>query len=125
KLNTRLGIGRPGKFDLAALSFGNFPKRERPIIEHVRVPYPMLFIVVSFWQWPELVATVVEPLRGRWWQILAGKFGIDEQIRMSGKTHLNQSPAVLRHNNQLHPGIRNLLRVPALVVHCLHPAGLM
>src|SRR5215831_8273145 len=78
KLDSCLWIGWSGQFNLALLSFGKFAKRERTIVEHVRIPYPMLFVIIALGQEPQLVPAVVEPLgRGRW-QVLAGELGIDE-----------------------------------------------
>ena len=117
KLDPGLGIGRAREFDLAMLPFRKLSKGERPVVQHVRVAHPMLFVVVSLGQEPELVAAVVEPLARSRRQILACKLGIDEQIGMSGETHLHEPPAILWHHDQLHPSIGELLRVPALIVH--------
>ena len=62
KLDSGLGIGRPRKFDFAMLSFQKFSKGKWPIVEHVRITHPMLFVVIPLGQKPELVAAVVEPL---------------------------------------------------------------
>src|SRR5260221_7407589 len=98
-------------------SFRKLSKSEGPIVQHVRIARPMLFVVIPLGQEPELVAAVVEPFaRGRG-QVLAGKLGIDEQIGMSGESHLNESPAILWHHNQLHPTVGELLRMPALIFH--------
>ena len=117
KLDSGLGIGRPREFDFATLSFRKFSKGKRPVVKHVGVAHPMLFVVVSFGQKPELVAAIVEPLARARRQILARKLGIHEEIGMSGETHLHEAPAILRHHDQLHPSIGELLRVPALVIH--------
>ncbi len=66
KLDPGPGIGWAREFDLAALSFRKLSKGERPIVQHVGVAHPMLFVVVAFRQEPEFVAAVIEPLaRGR------------------------------------------------------------
>ena len=41
---------------------------------------------------------------------------------MSGERHLHQSPAILRYDDQLHPAVRELLRVPAFIVNGLEVA---
>ena len=41
---------------------------------------------------------------------------------MPVEAHLHQSPAILWHDDELHPEIGNLLRFPAFVVNILHPA---
>ena len=42
---------------------------------------------------------------------------------MSGEGHLDHSSAVLRQQDELYPLIRDLLRVPTLVIHGLDAAG--
>ena len=49
----------------------------------------MLFVIVAFRQKPELVAAIVEPFSNGRRKVLACKFGIDEEIRMSRKGHLD------------------------------------
>src|ERR1700686_3286331 len=75
----------------------------------------MLFIVVSLGQKPELVAAVIEPLAGTRGEVLAREFRIYEQVNVAGKDHLHQPATVLRHDNQLEPLVRELLRMPALM----------
>ena len=82
----------------------------------------MLFVVVPFGQEPDFVAAVVEPLASARGKVFARELGIDEQVRMSGESHLHQPPAILRHDDQLHPAVRELLRVPAFVVNGLDVA---
>src|SRR5579862_3569246 len=60
-LNTSLGIDGAGQFNLALPSFRKFSKGVRTVIDHIGIAYPVLFIVVSFRQQPDLVAAVVEP----------------------------------------------------------------
>src|SRR5207244_4498364 len=106
--------------DLTALPFRKLSKYERAIVQQVGVAGPMLFIVVSFGQKPELVSAIVEPLAGTRGKILAGKLRIYEQVRVSGKSHLHQPPSILRHDNQLRPPVRELLCVPPLIVDGFH-----
>ena len=122
ELNSGLRIGWTRQFDFAVLSFRNFSKCIWPVIQHVRVSGPMLFIVVAFRQEPQFVAAVIEPLAGTWWKILASQLGIVEQIGVPREGDLHQATAILRHDNQLHPSVRKLLRLPSLVVHGLDPA---
>src|ERR1043165_248046 len=76
----------------------------------------MLFIVSAFGEQPDLVSAIVEPLALGWRKIFAFIFRIDEQIGMPGKRHLYDSSAILWNHDQLHPAIRNLLRMPSFVV---------
>ncbi len=62
KLNSRLGIGWAGELDLTLFPFRKFPKVEWPVVQHVGVSHPMLFVLVPLGQQPQLVASVVEPL---------------------------------------------------------------
>jgi len=78
KLNPGLRVGWAREFDFTLLSFRNLSKIEWPIIQQVGVAHPVLFIVVSFGQQPELVPAVVEPFAVRWREVLAGKLRIDE-----------------------------------------------
>ena len=122
ELNSSLRVGRAGKFDFALLSFRNLSKGKGAVVDDVRPPCPMLFVVISFRQEPQLVAAIVEPFAVTRRQILSRIFRVDEEIRMSGKSYLHQSPAVLRHNRQLHPVIGDLLRLPAPVIRGFNAA---
>ncbi len=122
ELNSGLGIGRARQFNLTALSFRKFPKGERPVIEDIRVADPMLFVVVALGKKPNFVAAIVEPLARTGRQVLTRELGINEQVRMSGEGHLDQTPAVLRQHDELQPAVGKLLRVPTLVIHGLYLA---
>ena len=84
-----LGIGRSNQLYFTLLAIGNLAESERPIVDHIGVPGPMLFVIVAFGQQPELVATVVEPLATRWGQIFACVLGIDEKVWVASETELN------------------------------------
>ena len=60
-LNASLGIDGAGQFNFALPPFRKFSKGVRTVIDHIGIAYPVLFIVVSFRQQPDLVAAVVEP----------------------------------------------------------------
>ena len=125
ELNSGLRVGWPREFDLADLPFRNLPERERTVVQDVRISRPVLLVLIAFGQEPEFVATVVEPLaRGRR-KILPRELRIDEEVGMSGEGDLDQAPAVLWHDDQLHPAVRDLLRVPALVVDGLHATSVV
>src|SRR5215470_2727019 len=124
-LHSGLRILRSRHLDLAVPSFCNLSEGEGPVINGVRVPHPVLLVVIALGQQPDFVSAVVEPLIGHGRKVLAGKFWIDEEVRMSRKRNLYETPAVLWHQNQLHPPIGNLLRLPTLVADRLHAALVM
>src|ERR1700693_5981795 len=101
ELNASLRVRRPRQFDLTTLPFRKLSKGERPVVQQVRVARPMLFIVVSLGQKPELVAAVIEPLAGIRRKVLASELRIYEQGSVSGKAHLHQPSAILRNDDQL------------------------
>src|SRR5579859_7012689 len=123
KLNSCLGIGGARQLDLTVLTFRKLSKGEWPIIQHVRVAWPMLFVVISLGQEPELVPAVVEPLIRIGRQVLARELGIHKQISVSAESHLDQTSAILRNHDELHPAVRDLLCVPALIVRRLNAAS--
>src|ERR1017187_9228717 len=41
---------------------------------------------------------------------------------MPVKAPLHQTPAILRHDDELHPSVGNLLRLPSLIVKTFYPA---
>jgi hypothetical protein len=65
----------------------------------------MLFVSVPFWEEPELVAAVVEPLAPTWRQVFAFILWIDKKIGVPGENDLYQSSAILRQDNQFDPVI--------------------
>jgi hypothetical protein len=100
-LNPGLRIGGTGQFDLARLPFRNLSKGVGSVVDQIGIAHPMLFIVVSLGQEPELVASVVEPPGWVGGQVFSFVLGIHEEVRMPGKNHLHQSSAILRYDFQL------------------------
>jgi hypothetical protein len=94
------------------LPLSEFFEGVRSIVEQVRVSHPMLLVLIAFRQEPQFIATVVEPLgRGRR-LILSTELGIYEKIVVSGKGHLHEPAAILRHDDEAEPLVGDLLGGP-------------
>src|SRR5262252_7182156 len=119
-LHSGLGILRARHLDLTGLPFRNLSEGEGPVIDDVGVPHPVLLVIIAFGKQPDFVTTIVEPLIARGRKVFAGKFRIIEEVRVARERNLYQPSAVLRYEHQLHPFVRDLLRVPALVFDWLH-----
>src|SRR5579864_6162314 len=115
KLYAGLRIRWAGQFDLTTLTLRELAKAKRSVIEQVRIPKPMLFIVAALGQKPEFVSAIIEPFVRARRKVFAGKLRIHEKIRVSVKGYLHQPSAVLRNDDQLNPPVRELLRVPAFI----------
>src|SRR5580700_3342407 len=87
-LNPGLGIGGAGQFDLAFVPFRNLSKAVRAVVEQIGIAHPMLFIVISLGQEPELVASIVKPMRWIGRQVFSFILWIDEEVRMAGENDL-------------------------------------
>ena len=83
----------------------------------------MLFVVIPFRNYPELAASLVKPFVVRGRNIFSRICRTYQQERMVIKNHLHETSAILRYKNQLHPGIGNLLHLPAFVIYGLDFAG--
>src|SRR5689334_8570027 len=112
-----MGIRGSGELYPASRPIRKLSKGKFPVIQQVGVAPPMLFVVVSLGQQPKLVAAVVKPLAFRWWHVLPFKLWIDEKIGMPVEPHLHQTSAILRNDDELHPSVRNLLRLPSFIVN--------
>ena len=121
-LNPGPWIGRALEFYFTVLSLRNLSKGIRSVVEHVGAARPMLLIFIPFGQRPKLVAAVVEPLAWVRRQVFSFVLGIDEQKWMAAENHLHQPSAILGNDDQLHPPVGHLLRVPALVIRGFYAA---
>src|SRR4249919_330562 len=80
----------------------------------------MLFVIVTLGQQPQLVPAVVEPLVLRGGDVFSCELWIDEEIGMPVEAHLHHAAAILRDDDELHPSIGNLLRLPPSIVNALY-----
>ena len=55
--------------------------------------------------------------------MLSRKLRIDEKIVVSGKGHLHEPAAILRHDDEAEPLVGDLLGGPPEIVNRLNPAG--
>src|SRR5205807_221550 len=116
-LDSSMGVRRAGKLYATTRLFRKLSKAKLSVIEQVRIATPMLLILVALGQQPKLIATVVEPLVVRRLHVLSCEFRIDEQIIMPVEAYLHEASAILRHDNELHPPIGNLLCFPPFVIN--------
>ena len=73
------------------------------VIQHIRDrPSPMLVVAMAFWERPEFVTSVVNPLahfRGcAWRKVLALVFGIHKKVVVTVEADLHEPAAELRHD---------------------------
>jgi len=83
----------------------------------------VLLVLIPFWQEPQFVAAIVEPLGGGGRQILSPELRIDEQIVVTGKGDLHEAAAVLGDDDEADPLVGELLSRPAEVVNGFDAAG--
>jgi len=121
-LNPGLRIGGASQFNFAFAPFRNLSKGVGPVIDQIGITHPVLLIVVSFWQQPELVAAVVEPSGWVGRQVFSFVLRIHEKERVSRENHLHEPSAILRHDFQLYPAVGKLLGAPTLVIRGLDAA---
>src|SRR5581483_3179063 len=103
-------------------------ERVHPVVQHIGDgTRPVLIVLRSLRQRPQLVSTVVEPVsvsfRRR--NVFAPVLRIYEQIRMRTKPYLHQASAQLRHQGKRHPFVADLLRTPTFKVNGASLAGAM
>ena len=118
-LNPGLRVGGTNQLDFALLAFRNLSKGVRAVVEQIGIAHPLLLVVVSLGQEPELVASVVKPAGWVGRQVFSFVLGIHEEERMSVENHLHQSSAILRYDFQFEPAIGKLLCAPTLVIRGL------
>ena len=118
-LDPGLRIGGTCQLDFALLPFRNLSKGIGAVVDQIGIAHPMLLIVISLGQKPELVPSIVEPLGWIGRQVFSFILRIDEEVRMTGENDLHQASAILRYDYQLKPVVGKLFCAPTFVIRGL------
>src|SRR5258707_2995714 len=122
KLQSRLRVGWPGERNSAVLALRKNLKLKIAVIQQIRIAAPVLLILITFGQHPQLVAAVVKPFGVGRRKVCSSIFSVYEKKSMVVKDDLHEPAAVLWHKDQFYPGVGNLLRLPSHVFDWLDAA---
>ena len=99
KLQSSLWVGWAAQGNFAALTLGKNLKVIRGVVQQIRITDPVLLVLISFGQDPQLVPAIIEPFGTRWRQVVASESRVYKQERVPVEDHLHQAATVLRHKN--------------------------
>ena len=99
KLQPRLRISWPGQGNFAALPLRENLELKQTIIQQIRIACPVLLVLASLREHPQLVAAIVKPFAVGGREMFPGIPRIHKQIGMAIEDDLHQPAAVLRHKN--------------------------
>src|ERR1700688_2244457 len=99
KLQASLWVSWAGQGNFAVLTLGKNLKIIRGVVQQIRITDPVLLVLISFGQDPQLVPAIIEPFGTRWRQVFASEPRVYKKERVPVEDHLHQATTVLRHKN--------------------------